>query len=97
MLASGLLAVRLSTSIACPPGSGITASASLSCGLAAMPSVPSAGWLLGPGLIGAQAAITIDAVLWPLGMITGLASSLAVPYLMFTRLQAAPDAAFGGG
>jgi hypothetical protein len=35
-------------------------------------------------------------VLWPLGTITGLASSLAVPYLMVTRLQAAPDAAFGG-
>jgi C4-dicarboxylate transporter/malic acid transport protein len=52
--------------------------------------------LLGPGLIGAHAAITIDAVLWPLGTITGLAASLAVPYLMFTRLRAAPDAAFGG-
>jgi hypothetical protein len=52
--------------------------------------------LQGRGLIGAHAAITIDAVLWPLGTITGLASSLAVPYLMFTRWQAAPDAAFGG-
>ena len=49
-------------------------------------------YLLGPGLIGAHAAITIDAVLWPLGTITGLAA----PYLMVTRLQAAPDAAFGG-
>jgi tellurite resistance protein TehA-like permease len=53
-------------------------------------------YLLGPGLIGAHAAITIDAVLWPLGTITGLASSLAAPYLLVTRLQAAPDAAFGG-
>jgi|tagenome__1003787_1003787.scaffolds.fasta_scaffold20902094_2 C4-dicarboxylate transporter/malic acid transport protein len=52
--------------------------------------------LLGPGLIGEHAAITIDAVLWPLGTLTGLASSLVVPYLMFTRLRAAPDAAFGG-
>jgi tellurite resistance protein TehA-like permease len=52
--------------------------------------------LLGPGLIGAHAAITIDAVLWALGTITGLAASLAVPYLMVSRLQAAPDAAFGG-
>ena len=52
--------------------------------------------LLGPSLIGAHAAIAIDAVLWPLGTITGLASSVAVPYLMFTRLRAAPDAAFGG-
>ena len=38
----------------------------------------------------------MDAVLWPLGTLGGLASSLAVPYLMFTRLRAAPDAAFGG-
>jgi C4-dicarboxylate transporter/malic acid transport protein len=52
--------------------------------------------LLGPGLIGSHAAIIIDEVLWPLGTITGLAASLAVPYLMVTRLQAAPDAAFGG-
>jgi tellurite resistance protein TehA-like permease len=35
--------------------------------------------LLGPGLIGADAAIAIDAVLWSLGTITGLASSVAVP------------------
>ena len=28
--------------------------------------------------------------------LAGLASALAVPYLMFTRLRAAPDAAFGG-
>ena len=52
--------------------------------------------LLGPPLIGTPAAIAIDAVLWSLGTITGLASSMAVPYLMFTRLRAAPDAAFGG-
>ena len=52
--------------------------------------------LLGPGLIGAHAAIAIDAVLWSLGTITGLATGVAVPYLMFTRLQTAPDAAFGG-
>jgi hypothetical protein len=61
----------------------------------ALLTVGAGALLLGPGLIGSHAAITIDAVLWPLGTITGLASSLAVPYLMFTRLQAAPDAAFG--
>ena len=58
----------------------------------ALLTVGAGALLLGPGLIGSHAAITIDAVLWPLGTITGLASSLAVPYLMFTRLQAAPDA-----
>jgi tellurite resistance protein TehA-like permease len=52
--------------------------------------------LLGPGLIGAPAALAIDAVAWPLGTIGGLATSLAVPYLMFTRPGSAPDAAFGG-
>jgi len=62
----------------------------------ALLTVGAGALLLGPGLIGAHAAIIIDAVLWPLGTITGLASSLAVPYLMVTRLQAAPDAAFGG-
>jgi C4-dicarboxylate transporter/malic acid transport protein len=52
--------------------------------------------LLGPGLIGTPAALAIDAVAWPLGTIGGLATSLAVPYLMFSRPGSAPDAAFGG-
>ena len=62
----------------------------------ALLTVGAGALLLGPGLVGAQAALLIDAVLWPLGTLAGLASSLAVPYLMFTRLRSAPDAAFGG-
>ena len=62
----------------------------------ALLTVGAGALLLGPGLIGAHAALAIDAVAWPLGTLGGLASSLAVPYLMFTRLRAAPDAAFGG-
>ena len=62
----------------------------------ALLTVGAGALLLGPALIGAQASLMIDAVLWPLGTLAGLASSLAVPYLMFTRLRAAPDAAFGG-
>ena len=62
----------------------------------ALLTVGAGALLLGPGLIGAHAGIAIDAVLWSLGTITGLASSVAVPYLMFTRFRAAPDAAFGG-
>jgi C4-dicarboxylate transporter/malic acid transport protein len=62
----------------------------------ALLTVGAGALLLGPGLIGAHAALITDAVLWPLGTITGLASALAVPYLMFTRLRTAPDAAFGG-
>jgi len=62
----------------------------------ALLTVGAGALLLGPAVIGAHAALAVDAVLWPLGTLGGLASSLAVPYLMFTRLRAAPDAAFGG-
>jgi tellurite resistance protein TehA-like permease len=63
----------------------------------AMLTVGAGALLLGPALIGAHAALAIDAVLWPLGTLTGLASSVAVPYLMITRRYAAdPGAAFGG-
>lgn len=62
----------------------------------ALLTVGAGALLLGPAVIGAHAALVVDAVLWPLGTLGGLASSLAVPYLMFTRLRAAPDAAFGG-
>ena len=43
----------------------------------AMLTVGAGALLLGPALIGAHAALVIDAVLWPLGTLTGLASSLA--------------------
>jgi C4-dicarboxylate transporter/malic acid transport protein len=62
----------------------------------ALLTVGAGALLLGPALIGAHAALAIDAVLWPLGTLAGLASSLAVPYLMITRLRAGPDGAFGG-
>ena len=48
----------------------------------ALLTVGAGALLLGPSLIGAHAAIAMDAVLWLLGTITGLASSVAVPYLM---------------
>src|SRR5580692_9203484 len=51
----------------------------------ALLTVGAGALLLGPALIGAHAALLIDAVLWPLGTLAGLASSVAVPYLMFTR------------
>jgi C4-dicarboxylate transporter/malic acid transport protein len=62
----------------------------------ALLTVGAGALLLGPAVIGAHAALVTDAVLWPLGTLGGLAAALAVPYLMFTRLRAAPDAAFGG-
>jgi C4-dicarboxylate transporter/malic acid transport protein len=39
----------------------------------------------GPELLGDRAALGIGAVLWTLGTVTGLASTVAVPYLMITR------------
>ncbi len=62
----------------------------------ALLTVGAGALLLGPPLIGPHAALVADGVLWTLGTITGLASGLAIPYLMFTRHQAAPDSAFGG-
>jgi hypothetical protein len=76
MSASGLLAVRLSTSIACPPESGIIASVPLSWGLAAMPAVPPAGcWQATdrtavpgrPAMHDATAGATLYLALWPAG------------------------------
>ncbi|MDA8323509.1 MAG: C4-dicarboxylate ABC transporter, partial [Actinomycetota bacterium] len=52
--------------------------------------------LLGPAVIGTGAAVAVDAVLWTAGTLTGIASTIAVPYLMFTRGGAGSDAAFGG-
>ena len=52
--------------------------------------------LFGPPLIGLRAALLADAGLWAVGTITGLASSLAIPYLMFTRHRIGDGDAFGG-
>jgi C4-dicarboxylate transporter/malic acid transport protein len=52
--------------------------------------------LLGRDLIGLTLALRIDAVLWALGTLTGLASALVIPYLMFTRHELRPESIFGG-
>lgn len=52
--------------------------------------------LLGKDWLGVSAAVNIDWVLWTIGTITGLISSVLVPYLAFTRHENKPDAAFGG-
>ncbi|MFJ9248515.1 TDT family transporter [Streptomyces sp. NPDC101776] len=52
--------------------------------------------LLGRKVIGFDAALDVDRVLWSLGTVLGLATACAVPYLMITRHRFAPDAAFGG-
>ena len=40
--------------------------------------------------------LAVDVVLWTAGTLLGLAVAVAVPYLMFTRHDLAPDSAFGG-
>jgi C4-dicarboxylate transporter/malic acid transport protein len=47
--------------------------------------------LVGRDVIGLHAALAVDWTLWVLGTIAGLASALAVPYLMFTRHDLAPE------
>jgi C4-dicarboxylate transporter/malic acid transport protein len=51
----------------------------------AMLTVGAGALLVGRGLIGVPAAITVDEILWTLGTVTGLASTIAIPYLMFTQ------------
>ncbi|MFC4335115.1 TDT family transporter [Salininema proteolyticum] len=52
--------------------------------------------LFAPPLIGSTAATAASAVLWTLGTIAGLCTTVAVPYLMFTRHDLDRDAAFAG-
>ncbi|MDQ1549106.1 MAG: hypothetical protein QOD27_764 [Microbacteriaceae bacterium] len=52
--------------------------------------------LVGQAVIGLNAAVVVDTVLWSIGTALGLASAVAVPYLLFTRHEGADDSAFGG-
>lgn len=49
--------------------------------------------VLGPGVIGADAAVALDAVLWTLGAVYGVAAAAGVPYLMITRHRLEPGSA----
>ncbi|MEV4125626.1 TDT family transporter [Nocardia sp. NPDC049707] len=51
---------------------------------------------LGRDVIGLDAALAIDGVLWSLGTALGLLTAAAIPYRMFTRHHTEPAAAFGG-
>jgi C4-dicarboxylate transporter/malic acid transport protein len=62
----------------------------------ALMTVGAGALLLGADVIGSDAAVALDAVLWTLGTVLGLMSAIAIPYLAFTRLDLAEDAAFGG-
>ncbi|MCX4530425.1 C4-dicarboxylate ABC transporter [Streptomyces sp. NBC_00841] len=62
----------------------------------ALLTVGAGALLLGRQVIGIEAALKVDWVLWSLGTALGLATACTVPYLMVTRHRFAPDAAFGG-
>jgi C4-dicarboxylate transporter/malic acid transport protein len=62
----------------------------------ALLTVGAGALLLGRRVIGLDAALAADWVLWSLGTALGLATACTVPYLMVTRHRFAPDAAFGG-
>jgi C4-dicarboxylate transporter/malic acid transport protein len=62
----------------------------------AMLTVGAGTLLLGRDVLGLQAAVNIDWVLWFAGTITGLAAAAVVPYVMFTRHELKADSAFGG-
>jgi C4-dicarboxylate transporter/malic acid transport protein len=57
----------------------------------AMLTVGAGALLVGKDLIGLPAAIALDEILWTLGTVTGLASTIVIPYLMFTRLELARE------
>ncbi|MFE2971783.1 carboxypeptidase regulatory-like domain-containing protein [Streptomyces sp. NPDC059340] len=62
----------------------------------ALLTVGAGALVLGRRLIGLEAALGVDWVLWSLGTVLGLVTACTVPYLMITRHRLAPDAAFGG-
>jgi Voltage-dependent anion channel len=52
--------------------------------------------ILGRGLLGPGTAVGIDWVLWLAGTGLGLVTTCWIPFLMMTRHDIGPDAAFGG-
>ena len=62
----------------------------------ALLTVGAGALLLGQPLLGAGVAIGVDAVLWTVGTLLGLATAVVVPYRAFTTHQVGPDGAFGG-
>ncbi|MGC9220799.1 MAG: TDT family transporter [Solirubrobacteraceae bacterium] len=51
--------------------------------------------LVGHLVLGTHAAVVVDAVLWSIGTLTGLASVTVIPYLMFTRHRLEQSMALG--
>ncbi|WP_256371212.1 TDT family transporter [Mycobacterium sp. PS03-16] len=62
----------------------------------ALLTVGAGALLVGKDLIGMDAAVQLDWVLWSAGTVSGLFTATTIPYLMFTQHDVGPDAAFGG-
>lgn len=62
----------------------------------ALMTVGAGGLLVGKSLIGNQAALNLDWVLWTAGTMGGLFTAVWIPYLQFTAHEVRADAAFGG-
>jgi tellurite resistance protein TehA-like permease len=66
----------------------------------ALLTVGAGALLVGKGLLGTDLAVRVDQVLWTAGTGLGLATSFAIPYLLFTQRlgesATRPDAAFSG-
>ncbi len=61
----------------------------------AMLTVGAGALLVGKQLVGTGAAVRLDEALWTLGTVTGLATTVAIPYLLFTEMTPALEDAAG--
>jgi tellurite resistance protein TehA-like permease len=57
----------------------------------ALLTVGTGALLVGRDIIGLGPAVRIDEILWTLGTITGLLSTIAIPYLAFTEYELVPE------
>jgi C4-dicarboxylate transporter/malic acid transport protein len=62
----------------------------------ALLTVGAGALLVGGDVIGADAAVRLDWVLWSLGTAGGLFTAATIPFLMVVQHDVGPDAAFGG-
>jgi tellurite resistance protein TehA-like permease len=60
----------------------------------ALMTVGGGALLVGHDWLGMPAAVRIDLVLWALGTVGGLITAVTIPYLMITRHEAKPEAAW---
>jgi tellurite resistance protein TehA-like permease len=62
----------------------------------ALMTVGAGALLAAHSLLGLRVAVDLDWVLWGAGTVTGLVTTVLIPYRLFTEIEVRPDAAFGG-